>query len=115
MPGIAGIISREPAAACRRRLAAMVHSMLHEPCYQSATCEAPEMGVYAGWVAHPGSFAEIESGRSAAGSLDLVFAGECFQECSGTRPAPGDPDRRGESRRSLLRFYDRLGADWVVE
>jgi asparagine synthase (glutamine-hydrolysing) len=115
MPGIAGIVSREPPAACRRRLAAMVHSMLHEPCYQSATCEAPEIGVYAGWVAHPGSFAAMESGRSASGSIDLVFAGECYQECSGQCPAPGGPDRRGESRGSLLGLYDRLGEDWVVE
>ena len=88
MPGIAGIISREPPAACRRRLAAMVDSMLHEPCYQSATCEAPEMGVYAGWVAHPGSFAATESGAGAAGAIDLVFAGECFQDCSGSSAAP---------------------------
>ena len=34
MPGIVGIISREPAAECRRRLAAMVKSMQHEPYYR---------------------------------------------------------------------------------
>ena len=99
MPGIAGIISREPAAACRRRLAAMVQSMLHEPDYKSGTCEAPEMGVYAGWVAHPGSFAAMESGRDAAGTIDLVFAGECFQDCSGA----GD-DRCFETPTRIGRF-----------
>ena len=102
MPGIAGIISREPAAACRTRLAAMVDSMLHESCYQSGTCEAPEIGVYAAWVAHPGSFAAMESGAGADGANDLVFAGECFQESSG-------------SHASLLRLYQRLGDNWVSE
>lgn len=99
MPGIVGIISREPAAECRSRLAAMVRTMQHEPYYQSGTCEAPEMGVYAAWVAHPGSFAASESGSNHDGATDLVFAGECFHE----------------SDSSLLRRYDCLGDQWVVE
>jgi len=114
MPGIAGIISRESPAACRRRLAAMVGSMLHESCYQSATCEAPEMGVYAGWVSHPGSFAARESGAGAAGAIELVFAGESFQDCRGFG-APDDRDRQPGSGGSVLRLYDRLGENCVVE
>src|SRR5262245_12355099 len=100
MPGIAGIISREPPAACRRQLTAMVKSMLHESCYQWATCEAQEMGVYAGWVAHPDSFAAMECGGSAAGATTLVFAGECFQDSqdgSGPSGATASGDREHRS------------------
>jgi asparagine synthase (glutamine-hydrolysing) len=99
MPGIVGIISREPAGDCRRQLAAMVRSMRHEPYYQSGTCEAQEIGVYAGWVAHPGSLAASESRSGESGATDLVFAGECARE-SGV---------------SLLQVYERLGENWVVE
>jgi asparagine synthase (glutamine-hydrolysing) len=99
MPGLVGIISREPAAACRSRLAAMMKSMQYEPQYLSATCEAPEMGVYAGWVAHPESFAAAKSGATAGGAIEMVFAGECF----------------GESGSSPLCLYDRLGENSIAE
>jgi asparagine synthase (glutamine-hydrolysing) len=99
MPGIVGIISREPAAECRGRLDAMVKSMEHEAYYRSATCEAPELGVYAGWVAHPDSFAATKSGATAGGAIEMVFAGECF----------------GESCTSPLCLYDRLGESSIAE
>src|SRR5262245_34255223 len=102
MPGIAGIISREAPAVCRRRRDAMVDSMLHEPTYVSGTCEASEMGIYAGWVAHPGSFAIRESGKDATETTALVFAGECFSDCGSAASAPSDSGRgRCQSGRSL--------------
>src|SRR5262245_3563960 len=114
MPGIAGIISHEPPAACRRRLAEMIRSMRHEACYESATCEAPEIGVYAGWVADPGSFANMESGSGASGAIDLAFAGECFHDSSGSSgPADVAGPQRGR-RKSVLELYDRFGQNWVV-
>jgi asparagine synthase (glutamine-hydrolysing) len=93
----------------------MLDSMLHESSYQSATCEAPEIGVYAGWVAHPGSFAAVESGTGAAGAIDLVFAGECFQDRSGSCAASDAKDRQPGSTGSLLQLYGRLGDNWVAE
>ena len=99
MPGVVGIISQEPPEDCRRRLAAMVRSMCHEPSYEFATCEAPQMGVYAGVVAHPGSFGATESGANPGGAIDLVLAGEYF----------------GEPRGSLLQRYEQAGESAIVE
>ncbi len=93
----------------------MVQSMLHESRYETGTCEAPEMGVYAGWVAHPGSFAAMESGGDAAGATDLVFAGECFQDSNDINATPLTSIRQDRSGGSLLRLYDRFGEDWVAE
>jgi asparagine synthase (glutamine-hydrolysing) len=115
MPGIAGVISREPAAVCRRRLAAMIESMCHEVHYQSATCEAPEIGVYAGWVAHPGSFAARESGTNTTGAVDLVFAGEVVNDRSDAAASAEARHERGKSSGTVLGFYERLGEDGVVE
>jgi asparagine synthase (glutamine-hydrolysing) len=71
--------------------------------------------VYAGWVAHPRSFAAVESGQGAAGMIDLAFAGECFQDCNDSGGPPVAADRRRGSGGSLLQLYDRLGENWVAE
>jgi asparagine synthase (glutamine-hydrolysing) len=116
MPGIAGIISREAPEVCRRRLAAMVGSMLHEPSYQSGTYEAVEMGVYAGWVVHPGSFAARESGKDATDALAVVVAGECFDDCgSPVRVLPDTGVGRCDSSRTLLNKYEKHGDGFVNE
>jgi len=78
MPGIAGVISQLPALECSRLLDAMLGSMQHESYYVTKTCQATELGIYAGWVAHPNSFPTIHSGTDEASGIMLVFSGECF-------------------------------------
>jgi len=80
VPGIAGIISRKPPAECERKIARMVRSMCDEPFYVSGTCHVPEMGLYAGWVAHEGSAAARQNASPAYRGCRLVLAGECFTE-----------------------------------
>ena len=80
MPGLAGIISREPAADHTANLALMLKSMTHEAFYVSSASIARDAGVYAGWVAHPGSFAECQSRCLEANGIDIGFAGECVDE-----------------------------------
>ena len=38
----------------------MARSMMHECFYASGTYSVPEMGIYAGWVAHENSFAAAQ-------------------------------------------------------
>ncbi len=77
MPGIAGIISSRPAAECERLVTGMVAAMSHEPFYESGTCSARDIGVYAGWTAHPRSLAARESAAAKPPHLMWVLAGEC--------------------------------------
>ena len=77
MPGIAGIISQKPIEGAKRLVKTMASSMEHEPFYVSGTCCFPEMGVYAGWVAHQNSFASSQPFWNEQGDIALVFAGEC--------------------------------------
>lgn len=81
MPGIAGIFAKNqaPEATCAL-VQAMLASMQHEPTYVTGTCEDPQLGLYAGWVAHGGSFAAQQSGPANAQGLALAFAGECFED-----------------------------------
>jgi asparagine synthase (glutamine-hydrolysing) len=70
----------------------MLESMAHEAFYVSGISCASELGVYAGWVAHPKSFAAATS-SAADEMLAIPFAGECFQE----------------SQESVASIYKRVG------
>lgn len=78
MPGIFGVISAKPVLDCQSTIQSMLASMRHEPSYVSGTCSVTDFGVFAGWVAHPGSFAAAHSGTYHEFGITLVFSGECF-------------------------------------
>ena len=56
MPGILAIISQRPTEECEGLVKSMASSMEHESFYDSGIYSVPEMGIYAGWVAHENSF-----------------------------------------------------------
>ena len=80
MPGIVGLITKRPRAAAESELLAMVESLCHEPFYTSGTWTDAEQGVYVGWVARRGSFADAMPLRNESGDVTLVFSGEDFPE-----------------------------------
>ncbi len=82
MPGIAGIVSREPSAECERLVAAMVDCMRHEAFYESGVVNVPELGVYAGWTAHQASAAARQSSQIGK-DIAVVLAGECVSDGDG--------------------------------
>jgi asparagine synthase (glutamine-hydrolysing) len=102
MPGIAGVISSKSAGECERMVTAMIATMKHEPFYESGACSAPAMGVYAGWTAHPRSFAARESAAGQPPNRDLmwVWSGECAGETVGV---------------DIATSYIRLGDGFVRE
>jgi asparagine synthase (glutamine-hydrolysing) len=102
MPGIVGIISDRPAAECQLRVNDMLASMKHHVSYVCGMQAIPELGVYAGWVAHEGSFSANQPFFSETGDIVLLFAGECFI----------DPDARRTLARNGHNFDN--AADWVV-
>jgi asparagine synthase (glutamine-hydrolysing) len=80
MPGIFGIVSREPQADCERRLEQMRASMQLGTRCLVATLAFPDLGIFAGWAAHGASFAAVESSRDEACDLALILGGECFRD-----------------------------------
>src|SRR6267378_648870 len=78
MPGIVGIVSQRPSSDCKGLVKAMVSSMEHESFYDSGIYSAPEMGIYAGWVAHENSFGAGQPFFNERRDVVLVFSGECF-------------------------------------
>ncbi len=80
MPGIVGLITRMPRERAERQLVAMLGTMLHEPFYVTGTWIDESLGVYVGWSAQKGSFADGMPLLNEKGDLVLVFAGEDFPE-----------------------------------
>ena len=80
MPGIVGLITKLPQADAEQQLLTMVKCIRHEPFYNCGTWSDPEHGVYVGWVARRGSFADGMPVCNEDGKLALFFSGEEFPE-----------------------------------
>src|SRR5437773_6450413 len=78
MPGIVGIVSQKPSEECKGLVKSMISSMEHESFYDSGVYSIPEMGVYAGWVAHENSLAAGQPFFNEQRDIVLLFSGECF-------------------------------------
>lgn len=77
MPGIAGLFAHAPSAAHEATVRRMLATMRHRPASACGTHFAPELGVYAGWVAHEASFAARQSQGADRDGTMLAFCGEC--------------------------------------
>ncbi|HMB74157.1 MAG TPA: hypothetical protein VKQ06_11340, partial [Gammaproteobacteria bacterium] len=107
MPGIAGVIGPRCAEFARETVAAMLESMRHESYYVSGMAAAEQCDAYFGWLAHPDSWADRQSGVSEDG-LGVAVAGECFaslEDGASTAPAP---QLLKSYRASETRFVSRL-------
>ena len=78
MPGIVGLITMLPRAAAEQQLLTMLKCLHHEPFYTSGTWSDSEHGIYVGWVARGGSFADGMPVRNEGGEVILFFSGEEF-------------------------------------
>src|SRR5215469_7958353 len=80
MPGLVGLITRLPQECAERQLAQMLQALRHESFYTTGTWIDPANGIYVGWVAREGSFAEKMPLQNESGEITLVFSGEEFPE-----------------------------------
>ncbi len=80
MPGIVGLITKLPRQRAERELASMVSTLCHEPFYVTGTWIDESLGLYVGWSARKGSFADEMPLSNETGDVVLVFAGEEFPE-----------------------------------
>lgn len=80
MPGIVGVVTDRPSAVAECELREMLKSLCHEPFYSSGTWIDEQAGIYLGWVARAGSFADRMPLHNESGDVTLVFSGEEFPE-----------------------------------
>jgi asparagine synthase (glutamine-hydrolysing) len=83
MPGIVGVITKQPPGWGKQKVGAMLDVIRHERFYRSgATCDE-ELGVYVGWTARRGSFSDGMPLRECAGGAELIFSGEEYRDDPG--------------------------------
>ena len=58
MPGIVGLITKKPQDQARAELRRMIQTGLHESFYVCGTYANAELGIYVGWIARKGAFAD---------------------------------------------------------
>jgi len=80
MPGIVGLITKEPRAWAEQMLARMTEPMLHEPFYTTGSYCDESLGVYVSWVARQGSFDAEMPLRNPHNGTTLIFSGEDYPE-----------------------------------
>jgi len=114
MPGIAGIFGRADQDRHAAELHQMVDVMLHEPTYSKGTYSNPSAGIYLGWVAHAGSFADAMPAWSKARDVCLIFAGEDFsgQDSGGLNGAESDACS-GNDASYLVHCYEAAGLSFL--
>jgi asparagine synthase (glutamine-hydrolysing) len=103
MPGIVGIVSQRPFEECQSLVKAMVGPMAYEPFYDSGVYSVPEMGIYAGWVAHENSLGAGQPFFNERRDVVLLLSGECFV----------DPETRTSLRRKGHELEQAAGS-WLV-
>lgn len=80
MPGIVGLVTRQPRESAERDLRRMLKALSHERFYVGGTWADETLGVYIGWVSRQGSFAECMPVKNEQGNIVLVLSGEEFPE-----------------------------------
>jgi asparagine synthase (glutamine-hydrolysing) len=70
---------------------------------------APDMGIFAGWVAHKNSFAAAQPFRSRDGNVIVLFSGECFSE-STSHGAVNASGSGGSAGSWMANLYQEVGA-----
>jgi asparagine synthase (glutamine-hydrolysing) len=97
MPGIVGLIARQPRPDLAATLAEMLRAVEREPFHETGSVCEPDLGAAVGWVHHEGMFPGGLPLWNEARDIGLVFWGEIF---------PGDA-------RGILQRYEREGAAFL--
>jgi len=80
MPGIVGLITRMPSLRAEQELRRMISAIQHESFYESGTWVDEPLGIYVGWVARRGCFAEGMPLFDESRRRVLVFSGEEYPQ-----------------------------------
>lgn len=80
MPGISGIIAKNPGPWAESDVLRMVATQRHESFYTCGTWKDEEMGIYVGWTGHRNSFSDGMPLTNERQDVSLIFSGEEYPE-----------------------------------
>ncbi len=103
MPGIVGMVRREPYEGVQRDLDLMAEAMRHETYYVGNQYVNRELGLYLGWWSHPSSLGESMPLKSRNKRFVLIIIGENYPD-DGSLISAGN--NRVPDALDLLRRYE---------
>jgi asparagine synthase (glutamine-hydrolysing) len=80
MPGIVGLITKQPRSTAEPQLLAMLKAICHEAFYSTGTWVDERRGIYVGWAALPGSFSDGMPLCNEREDVRLIFSGEDYPD-----------------------------------
>lgn len=80
MPGLCGILSKRGGREYELLLQRMLDSLVHEKSYARGKYVNAEVGLFAGWACHGGSFSDCMPIRNEKQDVVVLFYGETFQD-----------------------------------
>jgi asparagine synthase (glutamine-hydrolysing) len=102
MPGLFGIISKVADDKFRDNLELMQDSMLHESFYSTGIYHNEQVGLYAGWTCHEGSFCDCMPIVNETKDKVMLFFGEDYTELETLRKLRGKNHIFNKSNASYL-------------
>ena len=116
MPGIFGIITKNPNSGYENELKAMQGTMLHESFYTTGTWIEKSMGFYGGWTCHENSFCDCLPIFNETKDLVLLFSGEDNSNLENQKLLAGK--NHGYDRRNagyLIHLYEEKGVAFLED
>lgn len=108
MPGIVGLITKEPRSRAEVRLRKMLNAVAHEEFYSQGTFLDESLGVYVGWTALKGSFSDGMPLRNEKSGTCLIFSGEDYSDTAVRQEWQRCPSCSSASESGyLLRMYEK--------
>jgi len=102
MPGIVGLITTMPREWAEPQLVRMVEALRHESFYETGTWIDESLGVYVGWAALKGSFADGMPVSNERGDVCLTFSGDDYSDPAVVRGLKQRGHSLNETRSSYL-------------
>jgi asparagine synthase (glutamine-hydrolysing) len=116
MPGITGIICKNPSAETERDFDRMVEAMRHENFYRTGQYINRELALYVGWIGHEASFDACMPLVNETKDIILIFQGENYlDEAASARLKQSDNGIDASSARCLLKLYEKTGDDFFSQ
>lgn len=114
MPGIVGIISKNPNEKNKSDVQGMVKTMLHEQFYVSGTYDDDRLHAHVGWIVHEGSFSDCMPVLNEKKNIALIYQGENFTDKQTFDQLKSKNHKFDNSNASyLIHLYEEYGIDFL--
>ena len=113
MPGIVGIIRRQSYEGIEQDLGLMIESIRHESYYVGGQYVNRDIGLYAGWLSHPGTLGETMPLISHDKQRVLIIVGEHFRSSSQANASNSRGTGAETNVSDLLRLYEESEAKFL--